>query len=115
LWRSGTRSRRCSAPTTCCGKAGAKDFGTSRYRALQHAVPGRWSGEVEVVADAGERLQSGGGYLIEQFSRVAEPLGEGSAHLEVVGVLRSLCNLSVYLLHPALEFLLVDMDGHGRV
>src|ERR671922_1884523 len=73
-------------------------------------------GEVEVVANAGKGVDRLGRDRVELDSRVAEPLGERAARLEVKLPERLLGDLAIHLLHAALEVAGVERRGlraHG--
>ena len=61
----------------------AEQVGARSRAEVEDRMAGPQRGEIEVIADAGERRQGLGGDGVEQPGRVAELLGEVPPHLEV--------------------------------
>ena len=79
---------------------------------VEHALTRLQRRELEVVTDAGERIDRRGGDPIEIGRRVAEALGERAPHLEMELSVRVLSDALVHVLD--LGFNCVGIDGvHG--
>ena len=61
----------------------AEDVGARSRAEVEHRLAGSERGEVEVMADAGERRQRLGGDRVQERGRVAEALGQAPPDLEV--------------------------------
>jgi hypothetical protein len=64
---------------------------------------------VEVVADAGERVDGFGRDAVEVRVPVAEPLRQRAAHLEMEVAVRVLGDVAVHRLYLSLEFGAIDL------
>ena len=100
------------------GQRGEEAVGAGPAAEVEHGLTGGDRGEIEEVADAGERVDRRSGDPVEVGGRVAEPLRERPAGLEVELAVGLECDLFVHALDTLLELRGVELaggGGHGEV
>ena len=100
--------------TVRTGGVGGEEAVHARAAAeVEDGLAGLDGGEVEEVADAGERVDGWGGDAVEVGGRVAQALGERAAGLEVEPALGLECDLLVHALDALLELGRVELADLG--
>ena len=93
-------------------RAGTERVGPGAGAEVEHTIAGLEHREVEVVADAGERLHGLRGDRVEHRLGIAEPERESAAGLEVTPRERIARDAAVHLLNLLLQHGAID-EGRG--